>query len=258
MKKETIEWIDSDKIDQIFQPFVDGIPEFPVVCPECNSKSGHIYLNRYEDTHRGGAWTWCSSCHHYGHYSYIIPSWWNNLTCIDEEELCAGNADILEENSATIDEHINYSLRRNCMSKDLCKHCIRKEYKEPKITTCFECGHDTLLVELDGASMIHTCSSCGNKIVSASYFPPCCRDDLDYTITVTEIPKEKKVKVASIFELNVKALLDILSSQGKLVRTVKLNDAEDMITKLNELGIVAEVSPDITVKYPDLVGCQYR
>ncbi|MBR0377293.1 MAG: hypothetical protein IJI04_02610 [Lachnospiraceae bacterium] len=38
---ENMEWHDSENIDQIFKIFVDGRPEYPVVCPDCGEKSGH-------------------------------------------------------------------------------------------------------------------------------------------------------------------------------------------------------------------------
>ena len=28
----------------------------PAVCPVCGSKSGHIYLHRYDEEHHGGSW----------------------------------------------------------------------------------------------------------------------------------------------------------------------------------------------------------
>lgn len=44
----------------------------PAVCPVCGSKSGHIYLHRYDEEHHGGSWVWCSNCHSYSHASFRV------------------------------------------------------------------------------------------------------------------------------------------------------------------------------------------
>ena len=80
-------WHHSDNIDQIFKSFIEGKPEYPAVCPDCGNKSGHIYMNRYKDVCRGNAWAWCSSCHAYGYYSCIIPSWWDNRADVEQSRL---------------------------------------------------------------------------------------------------------------------------------------------------------------------------
>ena len=252
-----ITWHDSENIDQIFNPFVEGRPEYPVVCPDCGAKRAHIYINRYEDTNRGGAWAWCSNCHSYGYYSYLVPVWWHNHSCVDQRKLCAANPDELAQYETTLDDLVNNGLMRYCMSDDICRYCIRKEYENPKIGKCPECGNETLLCSLDGACMVLKCSNCGFDVIGASFFPPCMNDDLDYTITVSNIEKAKKIKVSKVFELNVMDLLKILDEKGMVQTTVKHYEAVQIIKRLNELEVEYNISPDITKKYPDLLDCKY-
>ena len=129
--------------------------------------------------------------------------------------------------------------------------------KNPKIGKCPECGNETLLCTLDGACMALKCSSCGFDVIGASFFPPCMNDDLGYTITVSNIEKEKKIKVSKVFELNVMDLLKILDEKGMVQTTVKHYDAVQIIKRLTELEVKYDISPDITKKYPDLMDCKY-
>lgn len=254
---ENVEWHDSENTDQIFKAFADGRPEYPVVCPDCGEKSGHIYINRYKDSNRGGAWAWCSKCHSYGHYSYLVPVWWHNHSCVDQEKLCAANPDELAQYEATLDDLVNSQLARYCMSDNVCQYCIRKEYENPKIDKCPECGNETLLCSLDGASMLLKCSSCGFEVIGASFFPHCMNDDLDYTITVSSIDKDKKIKVSKVFELNVMDLLRELNENGQIRTAVKIFEAVKIIKALTEIGVQYTILPDLMRKYPDLIECKY-
>ena len=52
---------------------------FPVICPDCGNKAGHLYEHRYEvGKDAGGLWVWCSACHDYEHYRARLPKWWKN------------------------------------------------------------------------------------------------------------------------------------------------------------------------------------
>lgn len=53
---------------------------FPVVCPVCGEKEGHLYFHRSgEEDEKGGMWVWCSSCYHFAHALCRLPKWWENL-----------------------------------------------------------------------------------------------------------------------------------------------------------------------------------
>lgn len=41
--------------------------QFPVTCPICGKKEGHLYFHRYENEIAGGMWVWCSACKHSAH-----------------------------------------------------------------------------------------------------------------------------------------------------------------------------------------------
>ena len=81
--------------------------DFPVVCPICGGKEGHLYFcKKVEGDEKGGMWAWCSSCRHFAHTLYRLPKWWKNLDKIKAENL-AGCPGYLEENKLCIDEWVN-------------------------------------------------------------------------------------------------------------------------------------------------------
>ena len=81
--------------------------DFPVVCPICGKKEGHLYFYRnVKEDEKGSMWAWCSSCCHFTHALYRLPKWWKNLDEIKLENL-AGCPDYLEENKLCIDEWVN-------------------------------------------------------------------------------------------------------------------------------------------------------
>lgn len=140
----------------------------------------------------------------------------------------------------------------------MCKNCIRKEYEQPHLLKCPNCGSDSSMMgELDGACMILSCSHCNYKVIGASFFPPCVQDSCDYLISVTNIEKEKKIKVAKLFGMNTSTLLKILAGEKKVQITVKLNEAKVLLEKLEELAVECEVQPSIVEKYPELLHCKY-
>lgn len=108
-------WYDGDsKIADIFDCIKPPIKEsFPVKCPVCGKKEGHLYFHRYEKNGiRGGRWTWCSACKCSEHASGWAPQWWDNLETISFERL-ASMPDYLEENKDCIDEWVNKLLFLN-------------------------------------------------------------------------------------------------------------------------------------------------
>ena len=98
---------DNDKILKIIDCFYDKNKLFPVNCPICAKKDGHIYLYRHNiNSHSGGLWLWCSACHHSSHSRYSLPIWWNNLNTLDTSKL-SSFPDYLEENKNDIDKWVN-------------------------------------------------------------------------------------------------------------------------------------------------------
>ncbi len=107
-------WNESDEMLTIAEAFWKGKPVFPMKCPVCSAPSGHVYMNRYADTDRGGMWVWCSECRAYVHVSSTIPVWWKNLTDVNQKNLCAGNAEELEQHAMAIDQMVNDRLKNFC------------------------------------------------------------------------------------------------------------------------------------------------
>ncbi len=255
---EEIDWKESEEMFRLYDIFLQGKPDFPAICPVCARKSGHVYLNRNEDSDRGGIWAWCSECNSYVHAQACIPKWWFNPTFIDESKLYAGDADELDLHTSSIDSFVDELLQKYCFSKDVCKYCIRKEYEFPKIDKCPDCGKETMMISLDGPCLILCCSNCGYKVVGASFFPPCSHDELEYTITIKNIEKEKKIRVAKLFGINVKELLVAFRENHKIETILKIDETITLLNGLNELGVIYEVTPDIEVKYPEIMTCKYR
>lgn len=86
---------------------------FPVVCPICGGREGHLYFHRYkEGGERGSMWTWCSACYHSAHAMYRLPKWWENLEEVCFEKL-TNYPDYLEDNKICIDEWTNKLIFSN-------------------------------------------------------------------------------------------------------------------------------------------------
>ncbi len=256
--KELIEWKYSEEMLSLYEIFLQGRAEFPAKCPICSRQSGHIYLNRDEDSERGGMWAWCSECNSFAHAETNIPQWWYKPTFIDKSNLCAENADEPNKYIASIDDMVNQCLQSYCFSKDVCKYCIRKEYELPKFDKCPDCGEQTMMVSLDGPCLLLCCSNCGYEVVGASFFPPCDNDNLEYTVTVKNVEKEKKIRVSKLFRINVKELLDAFRANNKIEITLSIDEAMALLHGLKELEVDYEVTPDIVEKYPDIMDCKFR
>ena len=90
---------------------------FPVVCPICGEKDGHLYFHRNRDgDEKGSMWVWCGKCYHFAHALCRLPKWWKNLDKINFEELTS-YPNHLEENKFCIDEWINKlnALYNHCL-----------------------------------------------------------------------------------------------------------------------------------------------
>ena len=105
-------WLDND--DKIMD-ILDNIETenkgcFPVVCPICGKKEGHLYFHRnMEGDERGSMGVWCSACYHFSHAMYRLPKWWQNSKKINFEKLTSF-PNYLEENKVCIDQWINEIL----------------------------------------------------------------------------------------------------------------------------------------------------
>ena len=244
-------------INLVSQPLIDGKPEYPVKCPACDKASCHIYINRDEDTNRGGVWAWCSNCHMFSHWSTnSVPDWWVNSSFVDEEKLCAADPEELVQYESELDDSVNRRMLNYGIIDDACHYCLHKEYAKPHISECPECGGKTLTSKLSGPCMITSCSNCAYEVVGSSFFPPCHMDGLEYSFVIRNVETDKKNAVAKLLGLNVMTLVNRLKENGNVTKTTKLFDAEKLYLALNELGIVFEVAPDFRKKFPDLIRCK--
>ncbi len=93
-------WLDND--DKIMD-ILDNIETenkgcFPVVCPICGKKEGHLYFHRnMEGDERGSMWVWCSACYHFSHAMYreenkvCIDQWINEILFLDLASIAPTN-----------------------------------------------------------------------------------------------------------------------------------------------------------------------
>ncbi|MDE5907128.1 MAG: hypothetical protein K2H52_00020 [Lachnospiraceae bacterium] len=101
-------WKDDDRIMNILDSVeIKEKKQFPVICPICGKREGHLYFHKYNSNENaGGMWTWCSACKHSAHARFKLPEWWKNLEIINFHELVSC-PDYLEKNKVIIDEWIN-------------------------------------------------------------------------------------------------------------------------------------------------------
>ena len=123
-------WHDNDGIVQIYNTFIESKMAFPCECPECKSKSAHIYIHNHNDN-RCGVWTWCSECGGYSHMSAQTPDWWKNPDFIDGEKLCS-EPDYLETRATDIDEWVNDF---NTCKKSKPRHTVIQDRFNVKLKT---------------------------------------------------------------------------------------------------------------------------
>ncbi|WP_034450281.1 hypothetical protein [Butyrivibrio sp. AE2032] len=155
----------------------DSYCPLPAVCPVCGSKSGHLYMQRYDGDHRGGSWVWCSNCHSYSHASCKVPEWWRNLSTISILKL-EHSPDYLEAQTEQIDSFVN---------KLLAIHDDRLLKQKPCDWVCEKCG--TLMIkklpEDRAGTYSITCPNCGWGAVT-TYTDPICMDKTRYSIILLE------------------------------------------------------------------------
>ncbi len=104
-------WNDSnDKIMEIMDGLNSKESVFPIHCPICGKREGHLYIHRYDERH-GGIWLWCSCCHSFSHLSGIIPDWVENMPNIENSRLEA-TPEYLDERKTAVDNWVNTLLKR--------------------------------------------------------------------------------------------------------------------------------------------------
>lgn len=166
---------DNDDIMELYNlleehEFYDPLP---AVCPVCGSKSGHIYLHRYDDEHHGGSWVWCSNCHSYSHASLKVPEWWRNLSTVSILQL-EHSPEYLESHAELIDSFVN---------KLLAIHSDKILKETPFDYICEKCG--TPIVKRLPDDTIGTygiiCPNCGWGAIT-TYMDPICMDQTQYSI----------------------------------------------------------------------------
>ena len=87
----------------------------PYICPECDQRSVHLYMQVYNlNTRRGGLWIWCSNCRYFLHSSHYIPLNWINFPQVKIEKLSATPA-YLDELKVEIDTHLNVHITQKLL-----------------------------------------------------------------------------------------------------------------------------------------------
>lgn len=81
-------WNENDRMMELVEGMGLAQIAVPAKCPICNEVHAHFLMHRFDDsTNRGTAWIWCDSCGNYTHFSYFLPTWWENPDFIDTEKL---------------------------------------------------------------------------------------------------------------------------------------------------------------------------
>lgn len=142
---------------------------------------------------------------------------------------------------------------------NLCSDCIWKtQGKAIPSGKCPDCGKETLISVLDGATKILSCSSCGFEIVSASYFPPCHYDEKEYTLMAKAAPKNQYVKTAKALGTNVVELKKKFDNGIHISQKKDLREVSELMMLLNALHVEYEVSPDPLIEYKELLTCKLK
>lgn len=210
----------------------------PTVCPVCGSKSGHIYLHRYDEEHHGGSWVWCSNCHSYSHASFRVPEWWRNLSLFSILDLHAV-PDNLDLKVHFIDDFVNKLI---AIKDD-------KEFKNTYIPQpCEKCG--TLMIrnlpEGHGGGYSISCPKCGWG-VATSYFDPVVTDQTEYQITLLEgnnTSVEVIRAVNRVAHRNLKKSRELIESAPQVIFKGKALEIDEMKEILEEEQVRFKIEPD--------------
>ena len=137
-----------------------------------------------------------------------------------------------------------------------CDECYNM--RQPHITTCANCGKNTCVCQLIGATYCIRCTSCGYDVVGASFFPACW--DNDHYSLIIEKPgdPEKLVKLARILDERVTELNQRFSnSNGRIEVNLNVRDYIDKYKKISGLSIPCSLDQDLTKKYSRILNCPY-
>ncbi len=170
---------DNDDIMKLYQLLEehDMYNPLPAICPVCGSKSGHIYMHRYDEDHHGGSWVWCSSCHSYSHGSGKVPEWWRNLSNISILQL-QHSPEYLDSQAELIDCYV---------SKLLAVHSDKMIRETPCDDLCEKCGTPMVKIMPEGriGTYAIVCPNCDWGLAT-TYTDPICVDETRYSIILLE------------------------------------------------------------------------
>jgi len=245
----------SKDIDEVaIEEFNNLNPAFPIKCPVCGKEAVHIYFHRHDERHAGG-WAWCSECKENQHFSYIIPEWWSNLSCISLGELGGTFPDKLEEFKEIVDEHVNDILRTRNPKLNMCCACVYKKPKET-IETCPNCNNETLHFYGDGSGC--NCTSCGYGWATSPVFSPCSLDDRKYTIIVEPADTSRYIKIAKLMSCTVVELKKRFDEGIPIEKTGRIWKVAKIAIQLEEMGVDFRISPNLFDKYNDIRTCKHE
>lgn len=216
----------------------DFYSPLPAICPICGTKSGHIYMHRYDEENHGGLWLWCSSCHCFAHLSCMVPDWWKNLslfTILDLEAV----PENLDKQSVYIDSFVNKLL---AIKDDA-------ELKNPRLTTpCEKCGENMIITLPEGlcGSYEIACPKCGWG-VATSYFDPILRDDTEYQIFLLEGNRVTIDAIRAVSQVSHNNLLKsrkLIESAPHAIFKGKSLDVHEKKAILDEVSVLYKIEPD--------------
>ena len=224
-------WHDDNEIEKIFDRAVLDASSFPVVCPCCGDKSGHIYMNKHKEC-RGGIWAWCSKCGASVHMDGWIPIWWQDAPFIDEHELC-GIPDYLESVAREIDEWVNRLLKSESATK------IRRRLAEDEEgCICEYCGTEMEPIDDEFCTGM-TCPKCGWGFVTTR-FKPIYLDTTEYQIVLqpgNELKADVLRVVSSLANVNYIQTKKLIETAPVTIYKALARDIIEVIDKLNNQGI---------------------
>jgi len=210
----------------------------PAVCPVCGSKSGHIYLHRYDDEHHGGSWVWCSNCHSYSHASFKVPEWWRNLSLFTILDL-KSVPDNIDKKAIYIDDFVNKLI---AIKED-------KEYKEStKPIPCEKCGTNMILKlpEGYGGGVSITCPNCGWEAVT-TYTDPICTDQTLYSIVLLKGNEPSTEIIRAVNKVSHRNLLkskQLIESAPQVIYEGNALKVHGMKEILDAESVLYKIEPD--------------
>ena len=227
---------DNDDITKLYNLLEEheSYNPLPAVCPVCSSKSGHIYLHRYDDEHHGGSWVWCSNCHSFSHASYRVPDWWRNLSLFTILDLHAV-PDNLDEQAIYIDDFVNKLLA----IKDDKAIKASVETSVP----CEKCGTNMNTL-CGGGGMI--CPNCGWGWAT-TYLEPRMRDTTVYQITLLEGNNTNTETIRAVNKVAHRNLLkskQLIESAPQVIFKGNAREVHNMKDILDEESVLYRIIPD--------------